>query len=138
MSSYTTLSIISKISEDGQPYSSPCFVQAKLFWEDFFKKHRNEDVAKLSQSLSSAQGGFCRLFPDYDYPFAKEVMVATAISYIHDQTNGNGFWKDPNGLYYEEECALLAKKVIEAFSNSNTSVEIKHSAPELNDLFDSE
>lgn len=133
MTSFTLQSILSEISQAEQPCASPCFVQARCFWEDFFKNHGNEPVAKLSQSLSQAQGEFCSHFPVY--PFAKGVMVATAISYIYDQTNGNGFLKDPNERYYEEDCVLLAKKVIEAFSNSTCSVEIKMSAPEVAELF---
>lgn len=135
MTSFTLQSILSKISEDGQPCASPCFVRAKLFWEGFFKEHRDEDIAELSQSLSLVQGRFCSLFPVYDSPFAKGVMVATAISYIYDQTNGNGFLKDPDDCYYEEDCVLLAKKVIEAFSNSTCSSEITTSAPEVGKQF---
>lgn len=133
MTSFILQSILSEISQAGQPCASPCFVQAKCFWEDFFKNHGNEPVAKLSQSLSQAQGAFCYLFPIY--PFAKGVMVATAISYIYDQTNGCGFGKDANGSYYARKWVLLAKKVIKAFSNSTCSVEIKMSAPEVGKQF---
>lgn len=132
---FTLQSILSEISQAEQPCASPCFVQARCFWEDFFKNHGNEPVAKLSQSLSLVQGKFLGLFPVYASPFAKGVMVATAISYIHDQANGNGFLKDPDDRYYEEDCVLLAKKVIEAFSNSNCSSEITTSAPEVGKQF---
>lgn len=115
--------LISKISTENDECSSSCFVEAKKFWEAFFQKHSSENLETLKESLGKAQFEFRHLFQDYS--FAKEVMVLTAISFIYDQTNGQGFLKDYNDTYYDEYHTKLAQKTLKAFDNNSVSLEVK-------------
>lgn len=117
--------IISEISKKGKPYSSQCFVEARVFWEDFFSEHRNKTKDELAKLLGEKQRYFCNIFPQSDYVLAKRAMAITAIDFICNQTDGSGFYKNHTGKYYNPIEVKLAKKILKAFDSNFVSCEVK-------------
>lgn len=117
------IDVIEGLLIGGSPYPA-AFARAKIFWDEFFAEHANDEEGALQRAIEEKQVAFQWAMEEtgLNSPLAKGIMAVTCI-----------------GSLYQDGFAdrALASRVIRAMRSSKSlSGGIPRSAEEVGSLYD--
>lgn len=97
------------------------FAKAKMFWDEFFEEHAEDDIDGLAHALSNAQAECEEIMGGRD--LGKSTMPYTCLGSLYDDTLGF------------EDNRKLAERIVRAFDRSMCSLEVKSAAEQAKSLY---